>query len=61
MHKLCNKLTNIETLKKKSYNLILVIINSLIKVVYYKLLKTIINLIKEVKVIIDVVIYIMVF
>lgn len=43
--------------KSDSYNLILVIINYLIKIVYYKLVKVTINALGLVKVIINVIIY----
>ncbi len=43
--------------KDKSYNLILVIINYLIKIVYYKLIKIMINALSLAEVIINIVIY----
>ena len=42
-------------LKNNSYNLILVILNRLIKMMYYKLVKDIINTLRQVEVIINVV------
>lgn len=41
--------------KSKTYDLILVIINWLIKIVYYKLLKVIINALDLVQIIIDII------
>ena len=43
--------------KSNSYNLILIIVDWLIKIVYYKLVKVIINVLGLAKVIINVIIY----
>lgn len=55
-YKFYNKLTNIEDQKRNICNLILIIIDILIKRIYYKLVKTSIYIIKEAKIIIHVII-----
>ena len=56
LNKLCNKTSNISDLKNDSYDLIFVIVDYLVKIIYYKPVKVIINLLNLLKIIINIVI-----